>query len=50
MKHCAPGCNILKNLFLEQDQSEGCKVIDLVSFERVSFVEYACQIWNLYIG
>ena len=28
---------------------QGNKVIDLVSFERVSSVEYACQIWSLYL-
>ena len=43
VKHYAPGGNkVQKDIF-------SFKVKVKVSFERTSLVEYACQIWSLYL-
>ena len=37
------------DFFQYKHHSQGHMVIELVSFERVSLVEYACQISSLYL-
>ena len=48
VKHDAPGGNkVQKDIFSFKVKVKVTKSLTLVSFERASLVEYACQIWSL---
>ena len=47
VKHNAPGGNKVQKAIFNFDVKV-TRSLTLVSFERVSVVEYACQIWSLY--
>ena len=50
-KHFAPGDKKVqkKLLLVQRSQSKVARPSTLVSFERALLVEYACQIWSLYL-
>ena len=46
----APGGNkVQKAIFSAKVKVKVTRSLTLVSFERASLVEYACQIWSLYL-
>ena len=50
VKHYAPGGNkVQKAIFSFNVKVKVTRSLTLLSFERVSLVEYACQIWSLYL-
>ena len=50
MKHYAPGGNkVQRAIFSLKFKVKVTRSLTLVSFERVSLVEYACKIWSLYL-
>ena len=50
VKHYAPGGNkVKKAIFSFKVKDKVTRSLTLVSFERASLVEYACQIWSLYL-
>ena len=50
VKHYAPGGNkVQKDIFTFKVKVKVTRSLTWVSFERVSLVEYACQIWSLYL-
>ena len=50
VKHYAPGGNkVQKAIFSYKIKVKVTRSLTLVSFERASLEEYACQIWSLYL-
>ena len=50
VKHYAPcGNKVQKTIFSFKVKVKVTRLLTLVSFERASLVEYACQIWRLYL-
>ena len=50
VKHYAPGGNsVQKAIFSLKVKVKITRSLTVVSFERMSLVEYACQIWSLYL-
>ena len=51
VKHYAPVCNKVKKkaIFSTKVKFNVTRSLTLVQFERASLVEYACQIWSLYL-